>query len=367
MSDFKEKYYRTQIITYLGNKRSLLKEIEILLLKVKRKAKKEKLISVDLFSGSGVVSRLLKKHSSLVIANDLELYSKVINECFLSNKDEIDKDEFEKYLKLLNEKIKSNPLEGIISKNYAPKDDNNIKKNERAFYTRENAIYIDSFRTYMDEVVPKHLHKYFLALLITAASIHVNTAGVFKGFYKDKNTGVGKFGGTDENALTRIKTKIKIEKPILSNHKTEYIIYQEDAIKLSKKLEKSDVVYLDPPYNQHPYGSNYFMLNMIIKNELPQDISKVSGIPTDWNRSPFNRKSEALSSMEKIIKRLNTRFIIVSYNSEGFISFEEMEMMLKKYGKVESKQIKYNAYRGSRNLNGRDIYTKEYLFMVEKE
>ena len=39
-----------------------------------------------------------------------------------------------------------------------------------------------------------------------------------------------------------------------------------------------DLVYLDPPYNQHPYGSNYFMLNVIANNQTTK-ISKVSGIP----------------------------------------------------------------------------------------
>lgn len=365
MSNLKNPYYTKQIITYLGNKRLLLKEIETLLEKVKRKLKKEKLVSADLFSGSGVVSRLLKKHSSLVIANDLENYSKIINECFLSNKEEFDSLMFNKYLKDMNEMIESNPIEGIISNNYAPKDDNNIQKNERVFYTRENALYIDSFRHYMDDIIPQEL-KFFLAQLLTEASIHVNTSGVFKGFYKDKKTGIGKFGGTDEYALSRIKSKIKIEEPVLSNFNTNYKVYQEDSIILAKKLEETDVVYLDPPYNQHPYGSNYFMLNIIIENKLPLVTSKVSGIPSDWNRSPFNRKSEALNSMEKIIKRLKTKFIIVSYNNEGFISFDEMETMLKKYGKVDSKQIKYNAFRGSRNLNGRDIYTQEYLFLLEK-
>lgn len=367
MSVLKDKYYTKQIITYLGNKRSLLREIEPMIIKVKKKLNKEKLITADLFSGSGVVSRLLKKHSSLVIANDLEKYSKLINECFLANKSDFDADEFNKMLIKLNKRIIEEPIEGIIAKNYAPKNDNNIQKNERVFYTRENAIYIDSFRYHIDKIIPENLKKYFLALLITEASIHVNTSGVFKGFYKDKDTGIGKFGGTDENALSRIKSKIIIEEPVLANDESEYLIYQADAIKLSKILQETDLVYLDPPYNQHPYGSNYFMLNIIIDNEVPRETSKVSGIPSNWNRSPFNKKAEALTSMEKIVRNLKTKYIIVSYNNEGFILFDEMENMLKKYGNVESKQIKYNTFRGSRNLNGRDTHTQEYLFLLEKE
>jgi len=29
-------------------------------------------------------------------------------------------------------------------------------------------------------------------------------------------------------------------------------------------------------------------------------------------------------------------------------------------------EIKYNTFRGSRNLNNREIYVKEYLFLLEK-
>ena len=60
MSTQESKDYLTkQIITYIGNKRELLDEIESNVLFVKKKLNKTKLVCADLFSGSGVVSRLL--------------------------------------------------------------------------------------------------------------------------------------------------------------------------------------------------------------------------------------------------------------------------------------------------------------------
>jgi adenine-specific DNA-methyltransferase len=67
---------------------------------------------------------------------------------------------------------------------YAPRDDAHIQKGERAFYTRENAILLDSARRALDAVVPARYFNLVLAPLLTEASIHVNTAGVFKGFFK---------------------------------------------------------------------------------------------------------------------------------------------------------------------------------------
>ena len=81
-------YLSKQIITYIGNKRELLKEIDLEVAFVCKELSKDKLLCLDLFSGSGIVARFLKQHSSKIIANDLEAYSKVINECFLSNKSE---------------------------------------------------------------------------------------------------------------------------------------------------------------------------------------------------------------------------------------------------------------------------------------
>lgn len=360
-------FLKTQIITYLGNKRSLIKIIEKEVVKISEKLNKKKMICADIFSGSGIVSRMLKSHSSLLIANDLENYSCVINSCYLSNKSEYPQKKCNKIREEIIKSCENEKISGIIAENYAPKNDENIQKGERVFYTHENAILIDTYRKLIDDfVLEENLKKYFLAPLITESSIHVNTSGVFKGFYKDKNTGVGCFGASGKNALPRIFGKIELKEPIFSNFESDLQIFQKNAVELSKEIKNLDIAYLDPPYNQHPYGSNYFMLNLILKNQLDVEISKISGITQDWNRSVFNKPKLALKAMEEIISNLDTKFAIISYNSEGFISFEEMKTMLEKYGKLKTVEIKYNTFRGSRNLRERDIHVSEFLFILEK-
>ena len=360
-------FLTTQIITYLGNKRSLIYKIEDEIRLIQKNLNKEKLISADLFSGSGVVARMLKKYSSKIIVNDLENYSYVINSCYLTNKEEYPK----KLCNELRDEIISSSLNkkihGIITENYAPKDDNKIKKGERVFYTHRNALLIDTYRNLIDKIVrEENLKRFFLAPLITEASIHVNTSGVFKGFYKDKNTGIGCFGAGGKNALTRILGEVELKEPVFSNFNSELEIFTKDAVLLSKEIKNADIVYIDPPYNQHPYGSNYFMLNLILKNKLDVPISPVSGITQGWNRSAFNKPYLALKSMEEIISSLDSKYILISYNSEGFISFEEMKNMLQKYGELKTSKIKYNTFRGSRNLKNRNIHVSEYLFVLKK-
>ena len=359
-----------QIITYLGNKRSLLGHIEKQVKRIHKKLSKEKMITLDLFSGSGVVARLLKKYSLELHTNDLETYSKLLNDVFLTNKNDFNEKLFDKYLTKINKKIESGFFveDGIISKNYAPKNDESIKSNERVFFTSMNAKIIDTIRNEIDEIVKeKEMKKFFLASLVQKASVHNNTGGMFKGFYKDRKTNIGKFGGTNENALKRIKKKIQLEKPILSNYDCVSINHQMDSNKLVKKIKNIDITYIDPPYNQHPYGSNYFMLNLIINNVEKQNVSKISGIVSDWNRSKYNKRKKIYWIFNDLIKNLDSKYAIISYNSEGFLKEEEIKKILNTYGKCKTTKINYNTYRASRNLYSRNIHLKEYLFVLEKD
>ena len=360
-----EDYLTNQIITYIGNKRSLLDFIGESVNKVKQELNKDKLDIIDIFSGSGIVARYLKSSSNLLITNDLEEYSYVINNCYLSNVSEINMEELKKYYNILKDELSKGFKKGFISKEYAPVNSNEIKKGESVFFTTRNANYIDTARMII-ETFPEHIKNYFIAPLLSEASIKNNTAGVFKGFYKNKKD-IGQFGGEAENALTRIKADIEIPFPIFSNYECNVKNYKMDANELVDELDEVDLVYMDPPYNQHPYGSNYFMLNLISDYKEPEIISEVAGIPKKWNRSRYNQKREALNFLSNLCKRVKAKYLLISFNSEGFISKEEMEIMLNEVGNVTTLVYEnYNVYRASRNLKNREKHVDEYLFLVKK-
>lgn len=378
------QYLTEQLITYIGNKRSLLPFIKQGVEIVQKELNKEFLHCFDVFSGSGIVSRFLKSYASSITTNDLETYAKIISSCYLSNKSSINFDELEK---IHSELVKSttneistyelnNTCPGFVSELYAPKDEDNVQFGERCFYTPYNAKYIDIMRQKITDEVPAELQKFFIAPLLSEVSVHANTAGIFKGFYKNSRTGKGQFGGNGKNALERIKGKIELPLPIFSNFECPSYIFQEDAntLILNEMLynhlpeKEFDLAYIDPPYNQHPYGSNYFMLNLIANYQRPdcEKISRVSGIPKDWNRSSFNRKRDAAESFTNLVSSLRAKYLMVSFNSEGYISKNEMINILEKVGTVTVLDISYNAFKGSRNLKNRDIYVSEYLFIVKK-
>jgi|GEM_PF-2984130 len=123
------RYLTRQIITYIGNKRALLGPIGIAIEQVKRRLDKKKLRVADLFSGSGIVSRYLKAHASLIISNDIEDYATVISQCYLRNISTVDLQTISEIVTDLNHKVMTIPLPtGFIEELYAPRDEKTSQK-----------------------------------------------------------------------------------------------------------------------------------------------------------------------------------------------------------------------------------------------
>lgn len=384
-----EQFLYSQLITYIGNKRSLLPFIGQAINLVRKNLNKDKLSCLDLFSGSGIVARYLKQFSSDLTVNDLESYSCIINKCYLSNPSQEQLKKLSSLHKNITKKIneKIQQLEssrtdgtynhpGFISELYSPLNIDKIKQNERCFYTPYNANFLDIACQLIQKDIPDKYKPFFIAPLLSEASIHANTAGIFKGFYKNSKTKIGQFGGNGKNALTRILGNITLPFPVFSNFSCPFNVFNQNANELADSDELYslpednlfDLAYLDPPYNQHPYGSNYFMLNLLASYTRPDsnEISQVSGIPKDWNRSDFNKKKKVENAFFELVQKIKAKYILVSFNSEGFLTKEQMIALLSKIGKVQVLESQYNTFRGSRNLSARNIHVKEYLFLVNK-
>jgi adenine-specific DNA-methyltransferase len=359
-------YLSRQLITYIGNKRALLPVLGKATERVKARLGRQKLRIADLFSGSGVASRFFKAHASALWSNDLEDYAAVIGRCYLRNASTVDWPALRAAVAEIERRAATETFApGFFEELYAPRDEARITRADRVFYTRANARRLDTYRRLIAEA-PAALHDLLLGPLLSGASVHANTAGVFKGFYKDKATRIGQFGGSGRDALSRITGAITLDLPVLSNFECECHVLQGDANRNARRLEGLDLAYLDPPYNQHPYGSNYFMLNLLVRYERPQAISRVSGIPDDWQRSDYNVKKRALAALRDLLDGTDARFLLVSFNDEGFIAPELMRETLAAYGTVEVFTTSYNAFRGSRSFEKRSLHVKEHLFLVER-
>ena len=156
--------------------------------------------------------------------------------------------------------------------------------------------------------------------------------------------------------------------PVWSKDTYESYISQKDTNILIDELPSYfDIIYLDPPYNQHSYSNNYYMLNIIIENKEPQEISNVSGIPANWNRSLYNYKKSASEAMESLLQKSleKSNYVILSYNNEGIITKEEWDLLLEPY-QVKEYKIRYDTYKGSRNLKERSNKVIEVMYVIQK-
>jgi len=359
-------YLAEQLVTCLGNKRALLPWIAAAVARVKRRLGKERLRCLDAFSGSGVVARLLKAHASSLVSNDLEDYAAVLGRCYLANRGGIDAAALARAVDGMNARAgRGDYPPGFIEELYAPRDERRITRQDRVFYTRDNARRIDDYRRMIAEA-PAAWQDLLLGPLLSAASIHANTAGVFKGFYKDRATGIGRFGGTGGDALRRILGPVVLAAPELSRCECECEVMQRDANEAVRLVRGLDLAYIDPPYNQHPYGSNYFMLNLIVNYRRPERISEVAGIPADWRRSGYNVRSRSASLLADLVRHADAAFLLVSFSDEGFITPAAMQDILGREGRVEVVEIPYATFRGSRNLRNRSPRVTERLYVVER-
>jgi adenine-specific DNA-methyltransferase len=354
------------MITYIGNKRKLVPWIMEVIEEIFSELHTDKIQVLDGFAGSGVVSRALMPFCSQLYTNDMEYYSYILLKCFLETPSLELRVEIDRHFEEI-ENLCQNPTEiGFISRLYSPKNTENPTADERVFYTRENAIIIDTLLKYIS-TVNNQIKPYLLGPLLIKASINVNTAGVFRGFYK--KDGIGHFGGSGENALERILAPIQLQKPIWSKSNCKTICYNSDINNLITEFrdKELDLIYLDPPYNEHPYGSNYFMLNLIAKGQEPTDYSKVSGIPKIWNKSAFNGRGTVYDTMLMLLRNSlkKAKYVLISYNNEGLITANDWKNIFTDLGcNVKKYEKEYDTYHGSRNLSTRNKKVVEIMYLL---
>ena len=357
-------FLKKQIITYMGNKRKFMDILSDIVDNISNELDKP-LVLGDGFSGSGVVSRLFKIKSKSLYTNDIAGYSETLNNCFLSTPTKKELKNIHDYIDAANKLAHGTedfPYEKWVQLHWAPHH-SNPQKQDRVYYTKQNAILIDKYKSII-ETIPKKYRHYLLAELLVEASIHNNTNGQFSAFYKGED-GIGKFGGKKEIDLRRILAPIILQNPILSSSPCNVNISRMDTNEWVKKIPEVDLMYFDPPYNKHPYSIYFFMLDMI--NDWDTDIEIPGtnrGQPKNWFNSGYNSFTHAKKVFEDLIKNTKAKFILLSYNNGGIIPIPELEKILKKYGSLTKIPFQHKTYR---KFQGIAAYKRKKEFSDVKE
>lgn len=308
---------------------------------------------------------------------------------------------------------------------YAPKDTLNYSfENERLFFTQENAQFLDAvldalfffedeqgkiFGEYdlgdLDSLqigdeernkiaTPNKFNKEVSPIDVIIAEVfylmtwNINTSGTMKGYHNG-------WGGKGANALKRILAHMQLTGLPLIDESEEgtqvvrgenyndfaELLFKEGRNGLHDK--KVDVIYADPPYNQHQYSANYHMLTTAIRNR-DYDAGEViqgsrAGIRSTHTRSDFSKSrledvegfdkkvSFAYVAFDEFVKNVqnHTKYLLVSYNQEGVLSQSELIDVMSQLGnnKVDFVVQKHEKYKGGKNTNTSN-YVVEYLFVV---
>ena len=367
-----DDYLTKQIITYMGNKRKLLKHIKEIVINLEEKNGRKLKIG-DGFSGSGIVSRLFKQHSCELYTNDLAGYAKTLNHCFLTQLNDNESSQLQKYIDIANKHADNKPkkyLKPYISGNWSPKDQTKITQNDRVYFTYENGIRIDIIRNYIN-TIPKKYQPFLLGSLLVESSIHNNTNGQFSAYYKNED-GIGQYGGKKNIDLKRITCPIKLKMPVSYTSNSKIHISNMDTNEWVKQIPELDLVYYDPPYNKHPYSTFYFLLDVINNwnndDEIP---STYRGQQKNWIKSKYNSSVDAEQTFSELISNTPSKYILISYNSGGIIPIERMDSILKQYTNVTKIPVTHNTYnrlKGISEYKSKKPTTKvnEFFWLVEK-
>lgn len=363
-------YLTDQLIPYIGNKRKLLPLISEAVDQTGLRSG----TFFDVFAGSGVVSRLAKTRGFRVIANDWEPYSEVINRAYIATNTSPSFSRLGGIEAALAQLNQLPGKHGYIAAHYCPADDESYNTRlERMFYTQENGRRIDAIREKIwdwrqEGRIDESEEALLLAPLIFQASYCSNTSGVFKGFHNG-------WGGATKTAWYRIRSRLTLARPALFDNGLDNVVLRADAAEIADETE-CDIAYLDPPYNQHQYGANYHLLNTVVLWDKPPLSPIISGnghkdkaaIRMDWRtlrRSAYCYRSSAVEAFTELLARLNARFILVSYSTDGIISVEDMMAALADYGSLMVIPRKYKRYRVSSARPSPRPHTTEFVAIVD--
>jgi adenine-specific DNA-methyltransferase len=241
------------------------------------------------------------------------------------------------------------------------------------FYMRKNGMRIDAIReqiaAWKDAGTITDIEEACLvAPLLYQACYTSNTSGVFKGFHNG-------WGGRTGTALYRIAGDLRLSAPVFWDNGLTNLVFREDAQSLAQRLahEEIAVAYLDPPYNQHPYGSNYHVLNSIAlwdKPALGKQIARgaKAAIRTDWRterRSPYNYKDEASEAYDRLFSTIRARYILTSYSTDGMIPLERLLESNVRRGRTSVVMQGYKRYRVSAQRFSKKPMNVEFVLVVD--
>ena len=314
----------------------------------------------DIFSGTSTVARFYKKWYE-VYSNDLLYFSYVLQRGTVQN------DSLPSFKKLKDKKGIADPIDFFnnlsdIEMQVIPQEKRFFQNTYaptggRMYLKDENALRIDFARITVEEwhrsgLLTDDEYYYLVACIVEGIPFVSNISGTYGAFHKEWERRSHK-----KYELYRLE--------VYSNGKNNKC-FNEDGVELLKKIS-GDILYIDPPYNGRQYLPNYHVLETAAKYDYPEVRGVTAQRPYENNKSDFCLKTKVVDAFDELIRNATFKHIILSYSTDGLMKVEEIESIMKKYGKSETFKIYWIPYRRYKSrAQGDKEELKEMLVYIEK-
>jgi len=338
------------MIKYIGSKRALLGHVTGAV----RNLLPDGGTVCDLFSGSARVGHALKGQGFRVWSNDHNAYAHILATAYVQADRERWVDQAERVLA----ELRTVPPEaGWFTRTFCE---------DARFFHPDNGARIDAMRDRIEAMgLEPELKAIALVSLMEAADRVDSTAGVQMAYMK---TWAGR-------ALNPLSLRMPDVLPGVAAGACKAT--RGDAVEIAGQIE-ADLVYLDPPYNQHSYLGNYHCWeSLVLWDKLESYGIANKRIDVKTRKSPFNSKPGIAPALSSVVGSLSAPNLIVSFNDEGYLSRAQLVEMLSARGHVQVIEIARPRYVGARigihNGKGEKVgavgrlRNVEYLFVVTEK
>ncbi|WP_292258499.1 DNA adenine methylase [Brevundimonas sp.] len=337
------------MIKYIGSKRALLDPITGAV----RGLLPDGGEVCDLFSGSARVGHALKGQGFRVWSNDHNAYAHALATAYV----QADRERWAAPAeRILAELAGLRPEAGWFTRTFCT---------EARFIHPDNGARIDAMRNRIEAMgLEPELKAVVLVALMEAADRVDSTAGLQMAYMKS----------WAKRALKPLELRLPALQPAVAAGPCRAT--RADAVEIADQVE-ADLVYLDPPYNQHSYLSNYHVWESLVLWDQPETYGVANKrIDCRTRKSAFNSRPGIGPALQSVIERLKAPNLIVSFNDEGYLSRDDLVAMLSTRGHVQVVEIDRPRYVGARigihDPQGRKVgavgrlRNVEYLFLCSQ-
>ena len=306
------------MIKYIGSKRRLVPVLGALCTNVGAKT------ALDLFAGTTRVGQEFKRRGADVTSADSAAYSHVFGQCYIeADAGAVDPVALRHAVDELN---RLPGTHGYFTETFCIRS---------RYFSPKNGERVDAIRDALTERFGSSpLYPILLTSLVEAADRVDSTTGLQMAYLKQW--------------ARRAQNDLVLRVPDLLPGRGAAV--RGDALDLAAQLGPFDLAYLDPPYNQHRYFTNYHVWETLVRWDAPDFYGvacKRIDSRSEVTKSPFNLKRKMPEALRRVVKDVDCRLLVLSHNDESWVSLEELTEMCAARGAVEVLAFDSRRYIGA--------------------